>query len=363
MKLGAAGLVFFAALFLAVAVFAGGGEGDTPAAADSRPTVLGVSTAPAVFEPTRTTGPGASTVTSSVSATPAPAVATSGPVFPTSAVSQQPTPTALSTAATPAVATNPPVTGGSVTTTPVATTPAPAGALTPAAAELVSDIESEFGVRVIVSGQDWGSDEPRQLRNLGAVQTALRSMPDGVVAAIVAGPGGALSFLSNNHGSTEDGWQPYGDRAANFYSNEDRGTGGGHQANQIVLQPGSTAQTIAHEMAHAYQMRSVGMGEYVDALLTPELKSFMAATGWTQLVSDDEIRNSTDQSWATINEMFAYNGRTLSYINEFGLSVSLYTPNPIEAYAEAAGLYYARSAGTSLPKWSEYWDWFDANLG
>jgi hypothetical protein len=43
--------------------------------------------------------------------------------------------------------------------------------------------------------------------------------------------------------------------------------------------------------------------------------------------------------------------------------VNLHAPNPLEAYAEAAGLYYARSVATELPGWPEFWGWFDANLG
>lgn len=363
MKVGIAGLVFFFGLFVAVAVFTTGGDSETPVAADSRPTVLGISTEPAVFEPTRSRAATRTPIASSISITPTVLTVPGDPRFPTSSASQSPTPTALSTAATPAVATNSPTVGGSATNTPVASTPSPGGGLTAAASELATRIENDFGVRVITDGQDWGADEQRQLRNLGAVRTALESMPSGVIAQIVAGPGGPLTYLSNNHGRTEEGWMPYGDRAANYYSNEDRGLNGSHEAHQIVLQTGSTAQTIAHEMAHAYQMRGAGTGEYVDALLTPEMKSFMAATGWTQLVSDDELRANADAAWDTINQMFAYEGRDLSYINEFGSSVTLYTPNPIEAYAEAAGLYYAHSSGTTVPNWPEYWAWFDVNLG
>jgi hypothetical protein len=116
-------------------------------------------------------------------------------------------------------------------------------------------------------------------------------------------------------------------------------------------------------MAHAYQMRDMGPGEYVEALLTTEMKSFMSATGWTQLISDEDLRANANQSWTQINAFFDYEGRDLSYTNEFGTGVTLYTPNPIEGYAEAAGLYYTLSDGTALPQWPEYWDWFAANVG
>lgn len=356
LKLGIAGLVFFAGLFIAVAIFAGGGNNPgTRAAADSLGTVLGVSTEPAV-EPTRTRGGTPTPITSRVSTTPAIVSVPGDPRFPTTGSTQPPTPTALSTSTNPPVITDAPTTG--TTTAP----PAPATTAPLSAAAVARQIGNDFGVVVITDGQDWGSDEQSQHRNLGALRTALIAMPDSLVAQIAAGPGGPLTFLSNNNGRTVDGWQPYGDRAANFYTNEDRGANGSRQSHQIVLQTGSGAQTIAHEMAHAYQMIGVGTGEYVDSLLTDDMKSFMAATGWVQLVSDDELRANADQSWATINGMFRYEGRNLTYINEFGTSVSLYTPNPIEGYAEAAGLYYAHGAG-SLPDWSEYWSWFDANLG
>ncbi len=357
LKLGAAGIVFFAAIFGAVAIFAGGSDPDTRVSAYTLPpTVLGVSTQPARDTDTPTSRPTdtRTPVTSSISTTPAIIPATGNPVFPTN--TQPPTPTALSTATGPSLSTPTP---GTASPTPPIATPTPGSAV----ADLVAQIQNDFGVRVLTDGQDWGTDEQRQLRNLGAVRTALTSMPNNVIAAIVAGDGGALTFLSNNAGRTEAGWQPYGDRAANYYSNEDRGQGGTFAANQIVLQTGSTAQTIAHEMSHAYQMRDMGPGQYVEALLTPEMKSFMAATGWTQLISDEELRANANQSWSQINAFFEYDGRDLSYINEFGTGVTLYAPNPIEGYAEAAGLYYAHSDGTTLPQWPEYWDWFSANVG
>ena len=43
--------------------------------------------------------------------------------------------------------------------------------------------------------------------------------------------------------------------------------------------------------------------------------------------------------------------------------LSLFAPNPLEAFAEAGGLYYAHSPSTTLPDWPEYWAWFAANVG
>jgi hypothetical protein len=246
--------------------------------------------------------------------------------------------------------------------TPDAIAPAPTTEVSDPVAALVGSIQTQYGVRVLTAGQNWGLDEASQLRNLGAVSTALVGMPANVRAANAVNAGGPLTFLSNDAGSTEGGWQPYGARAANFYSNEDIVAGAQVAANDIVLQPGSTAQTIAHEMMHAYQLRGEAPGDFAGALLTPEMKSFMQATGWTQLVSDDVVR-AHSASWETLNADFSYSGRPLSYLNEWGETSTLFAPNPLEAYAEAGGLYYAHSGGTTLPEWPEYWDWFSANVG
>jgi hypothetical protein len=110
-------------------------------------------------------------------------------------------------------------------------------------------------------------------------------------------------------------------------------------------------------------MRNVGQGDYALALLTPEMKSFMAATGWVQTGTDDEIRAAASTGWDSVNALFRYEGRALNYQNQFGDTLTLYTPNPVEGYAEAAGLFYGHNSSMSLPEWPEYWDWFRANVG
>lgn len=269
--------------------------------------------------------------------------------------------TATATPVVPSVSATPTI-DGAWSATPIYTTPEPSGPLSPAAMQLRASIEARYGVRVLVDGQSWGDDGDSQLRNLGAVEAALANIPANLLASVNANGGGALTVLSNSGGRTEDGWQPYGDREANFYCNEDRDADGQHAANQVVLQPGSNAQTIAHEIMHAWQTRNSAPGDYISALLTPDMKSFMAATGWTQLASDDDVR-AAGGSWASLNAMFSYNGRATTYVNEYGTTVSLFAPNPLEALAEAGGLYYAHSAGTTLPDWPEYWAWFAANAG
>ena len=253
-----------------------------------------------------------------------------------------------------------PTIDGAWSATPNPITAAPATLVPDAVATLVESIEAQFGVRVLTASQNWGTDETSQMRNLNAVSMALASVPQNVRSSIASNR--TVSVLSNDTGSTEGGWQPYGPRAANFYSNEDIVAGAQVTANQVVLQPGSTAQTITHELMHAYQLRGQAPGDYAGALLTPEMKSFMQATGWTQLVSDDEVRSDA-ASWDSLNEDFSYGGLPLAYHNENGDTATLFAPNPLEAFAEAGGLYYAHSASTTLPDWPEYWGWFSANVG
>jgi hypothetical protein len=302
--------------------------------------------------------------------TPAPAAAAaSAPTAETQSPTLAPSP--QNTDAPPSVApvipsiavTVTPTVDGAWSATPAVSTPAPSTGLAPSAAAMASSLEEQYGVRIVTTDQDWGTDETAQLRNIGAVGAALAGVPTSVRSAVANNAGGALTYLSNDGGRSEAGWQPYGDRQANFYSNEDVVAGNHVAANQIVLQPGSTAQTAAHEMMHAYQMRDEAPGGYALALLTPELKSFMQATGWQQLASDDEIRAAASGPWATLDADFAYTGRPLTYAGENGDMLSLFAPNPLEAFAEAGGLYYAHSAATTLPDWPEYWGWFAANIG
>lgn len=270
-----------------------------------------------------------------------------------------PTPTATAQATTSSVSVTPNL---GTPTSPATGTPAtPASSLSPVAEALAQSIESQYGVRILDAGQDWGANSDLQVRNIAAVGDALSSLPAGVRASVIADM--PLSFLSNNVGATEAGWEPYGQREANYYSNEDVSTNGRVAANQIVLQPGSNSQTIAHEIMHAYQMRDVEPGQYALALLSPEMKSFMAATGWTQIGSDDDVRDAANAGWAAINALFEYDGRLLTYQNQFGDDMTLFTPNPIEAYAEAGGLYYGHNSSLTLPEWPEYWGWFQANAG
>jgi hypothetical protein len=260
-------------------------------------------------------------------------------------------------------ATTTPTLGEAWSATPAASTPGPVTPLTPAAAVLIAEIETTWGIDVITDGQDWGRFEAEQLRNLGALEGALEALPPQIVAIAARNNHGALAVLSNRAGRTLTGWQPYGSGAANFYATEDYGPGGRHETSQIVLQTGADTLTIAHELLHAYQLRDVAPGRYGEALLTPEMESFMAATGWSPNVSSDVFLASLTGSWDNIGALFDYSGPDLVYVSETGETVHAHAPNPIEAFAVVGALYYAAPEGTPAPAWPAYWAWFASHLG
>ncbi len=338
------GAVVFCAVVVTV-VFARGRD-----SSDAEPAgiVLDSVMTPAA-QPVAAAATGAATATEIPTPAPSPQITDAASVAPTVE------PATLSATASPTV-------DGAWSATPSVSTPAPGTDLAASAAALATSLESQYGVRIVTAGQGWGADEAAQLRNIGAVGAALAAAPSSVRSAVANNAGGALTYLSNGGGRTEAGWQPYGALQANYYSNEDVVAGNHVAANQIVLQPGSTAQTVAHEMMHAYQLRGEAPGDYAGALLAPEMKSFMQATGWQQTASDEQVRAAARQSWETLDADFMYSGRALTYTGENGDMLSLFAPNPLEAFAEAGGLYYAHSAATTLPDWPEYWAWFAANV-
>lgn len=249
------------------------------------------------------------------------------------------------------------------TASPTPVPPAPAPAPEPPAVRLAREASERYGIRIVLEGQDWGPDEASQVTNIGAVISAMERLPSRVTSSVVAHPHGPLTFVSNRQGRTLDGWQPYGDFPIGFYTNSDQGAGGNRPANQVVLIPGFSDMSIGHEVLHAYQLREVGPDQYVLALLGDEMRSFMAATGWRQVGSDEQVREAADDPWGVVNGLYAYEGRPLTYTTVAGATVTLNPPNPLEAFAVAGSIYYTRPAGMPLPDWPEYWAWLDKNLG
>ena len=136
-------------------------------------------------------------------------------------------------------------------------------------------------------------------------------------------------ILPSIAGRTLAGWQPYGYGAANFYATQDWDGNVHTVASQIVLQTGANRVTIAHELLHAYQMRDAPAGSYGQALLTEEMGAFMAATGWVQIVSDEELQAAVHGSWDEIAALFRYDGADLGYVSETGETLEAFAPNPI----------------------------------
>jgi hypothetical protein len=238
----------------------------------------------------------------------------------------------------------------------------PAAAPTSEAERLAAEANAAYGVRIVLEGQDWGVSAAAQATNVGAVISAMDRLPDTVTSSVVSGPGGQLTFVSNNEGRTLGGWQPYGGHPMTYYTNSDHGPDGSAASNQVVLGVGAGTLSIGHEILHAYQSREVGPDQYALALLQPEMRSFMAAAGWRQVGSDEQVRAAASQPWSILDALYVYEGRPLAYSNGNG-ATTMTAANPFEAFAIAGSFYYTRPSWMAQPDWPEYWAWFDANLG
>ncbi len=245
--------------------------------------------------------------------------------------------------------------------TPVSPAPAPPAASD--AVRLAGEANEAYGVRIVVDGQDWGADDAAQTANVQAVISGIDRLPATVISAVVAHVNGPLTFVSNDQGSTLDGWQPYGGQPMTYYTNSDQSIAGYHASNQVVLSVGATSMSIGHEIFHAYQFRSVGPDEYALALLQPEVRSFMEAVGWRQIGSDEEVRQTVNQPWSELDSLYVYEGRALTYSSTSGATSTINAANPTEAFAIAGSFYYTRPSWVPLPNWPEYWAWFQANVG
>jgi len=226
--------------------------------------------------------------------------------------------------------------------------PAPAGpasALQPGAGALAQQAAERFGVRIVLEGQDWGPDGLSQEANIGAVISAMDRLPLRVTSSVIAHPHGPLTFVSNQQGRTADGWQPYGGFPIAFYTNSDQGPAGHRPANEVVLITGSSDLSIAHEVLHAYSFREVGLDRYVLALLGDEMRSFMAATGWRLLSSEEEVRNS----WDGTDLLFQYEGPPVWQF--------LSRQEPVEDYANSFALFFYDPATLKRVSPDRY-EWF-----
>lgn len=342
---GMAGVIFFAGVLAAAGAVAATRNTEPVSAPQAPPPPVEITTPPrhATPEPDFTADIGGAPPHLTVPATIDAASATAAPAS--------------------AAAVSPAAVASSWSVAPVFASPAPAAPIGDSAAWLARQAADLYGINIVLDGQDWGDSDSAQAQNIGAVISAMDLLPRTVASSIAANPAGSLSILSNRQGRTQDGWQPYGNATMSFYANSGNGASGYRAANQIVLATGSDGTSIAHEILHAYQFRNAGPDEYALALLGDEMRSFMAASGWRQTASDAEVRAVAHQPWDAINGLFAYEGRPLTYTGEDGRSVTLTPTNPIEAFAAAGAIYYARPGGMALPAWPEYWAWFRDNVG
>ena len=243
--------------------------------------------------------------------------------------------------------------------------PAPTPELVPAtvAAGLAAEANETYGVNIVLEGMDWGSSEEAEAVNIQAVISAMDRLPDTISSSAVTHSHGALTFVSNNEGRTLDGWQPYGGHPMAYYTNADNGAGGYHASNQVVLSVGAASMSVGHEILHSFQFRNVGPDEYAVALLQPEMRSFMAATGWRQTGDEDQVRAAAQEPWSALDALYVYEGRALTYGTSANTTDTITAANPIEAFAITGSIYYTRPSWMPLPDWPEYWAWFSANIG
>jgi hypothetical protein len=246
---------------------------------------------------------------------------------------------------------------------PTLVPPAPAPPVLPEAGRLAAEASDVYGVRIVLDGQDWGADEASQVTHVQAVISAIHRLPDTIISAVVVHDHGPLTFVSNNEGRTLDGWQPYGGHPITYYTNSDQGPGGYQASNQVVVSVGAASISIGHEILHAYQFRNVSADEYAMALLQPEMRSFMEATGWRQSGSDEQVRRTINQPWSALDSLYVYEGRPLTYGTADGAANTIAPSNPIEAFAATGSIYYTRPPWMPLPDWPEYWAWFSGNVG
>jgi len=188
-----------------------------------------------------------------------------------------------------------------------------AAALFAASCQLAA-LEAQYGVHFVIEGQTWDA------ASVGAVADALNRLPPHVRSHLGNPRLGQLRFLDNPEGRTSTGWSPYG-RAANFYSNYEG-------LNEVVLAPGQGTFTVLHELGHAYQLRATEPGKNAHVLLEPEMRDFMAATGWRLLSSDAEVLAATEPYEVRL----AYEG------SQVWDTIS--RDDPLEDYANSFALFF-----------------------
>ncbi len=175
----------------------------------------------------------------------------------------------------------------------------------------------------------------------GNVSRAMALLPQSVQEQLGNPTLGPIQVLVNFEGRTSSGYQPYG-QAANFFStNEGR--------NEVVLYPQQSVFTIVHELGHAYNLRNSPPGNYAWVLLEPEMQSFMAASGWTVVTPVEQIAQMYDHSQV----IFSYHGALIWPL--------LSRNDPLEDFANSFADYFVNpdDLATRSP---ERYAWFAARF-
>lgn len=241
---------------------------------------------------------------------------------PTAEVSDEAAAVAATTTPEPAV--NPPVAPITSEAAPVAT---PVGPVERWASE---------GFVIVQEGQELDGD------SLAAIDQALSDLPAWLRNVITHSDRGPIYILVNEEGQTLSGRRPYG-RAANFfYTNDGK--------NELVLYPHQSAQTVLHELGHAYNLRAIAAGRYAMVLLDPEMESFMATTGWQVDATTDEVEAARDHTQVSMSYEGPHIWTRLSH------------DDPLEDFANSFALYYY--APDDLQSLSPArFDWFETYVG
>lgn len=173
----------------------------------------------------------------------------------------------------------------------------------------------------------------------GNVSQAMALLPPSVQDQLGNPALGPIQILVNFEGRTSSGYQPYG-QAANFFStNEGR--------NEVVLYPQQSVFTVVHELGHAYNLRNSPPGNYAWVLLEPEMQSFMAVAGWQVLTPADQIARMYDHSQI----VFGYQG---------SFTWPLLSRNdPLEDFANSFAAYFV-TPGDLAARSPERYAWFTA---
>jgi hypothetical protein len=226
--------------------------------------------------------------------------------------------------ATPEPAVNPPVAPITDEAAPVAT---PIGPVERWASK---------GFVIVREGQELDND------SLASIDQALSDLPPWLRNVITHSDLGPIYILVNTEGQTLSGRRPYG-RAANFFYTNDG-------MNELVLYPHQSAQTVLHELGHAYNLRTVAAGRYAMVLLDPEMESFMAATGWQIDATIDEVKVARDHTEVPMT----YTGPKIW--------TRLSHDDPLEDFANSFALYFY-SPGDLRALSPARFDWFETYVG